>query len=92
MPTRAIGSGVGVMVGVKVASGVGETAWGQCPAWGNGGKVREDGTGRYRSGKQKSKKDADVLHPVFILVKERSVKRRIIRILCDILKKKSSGR
>ena len=45
-------------------------AWGHCPARGDGGKVGEEGTGRYRSGKPKSKNEADGFHPDFILVKE----------------------
>lgn len=70
-------------------------AWGQRPAGRDGGKVWEGGTGRNCSGKPKSKNEAvscdhrecrraEVLHPVFILAKARSVKQGCIRDMCDL--------
>jgi hypothetical protein len=76
--------------GSECRFGGGGYAWGYCPARGDGGKVREDGTGRYRNGNPKSKKEADVFHPVFILVKDKGVKLGPIRIVCVILRRVDS--
>ncbi len=51
--------------------GSGGNAWGHCPAWGDGGKVREDGTARDCNDKPKSKKDADVISSRFYTGKRR---------------------